>query len=325
MHIDSFQSQLPSAAGVRARRFACAVLVLAAVSVAANVRADEYLAVIGGPGGGQFEARCPDGELLIGFEVRGADDVDAIRPFCAPAFGPREVGPASQGGWHGGTGGRLKTALCPADRPIVLGLVIDAEGVDTIIVNTLLLDCGLAADTQVAKQDPSRYDAGFIGPHYLPSQTRFGFGFGSEGTWASGLHDQQRCPVGQVAVGVHGRSGIWLDAIGLMCGAPRLQPKRTTVSSIGKHVGGAPATGGPPMSICERARDARARNSPAAPNLEAQCAASKTIVPSIGRVNAGVPSTPSPAKSLCERARDARARNSPAAPNLEAQCAAREP
>ena len=74
------------------------------------------------------------------------------------------------------------------------------------------------------------------------------------------------------------------------------------------------------MSICDRARDARARQFPAAPTLEAQCRASNQPVKSIGRIQG--PQTDAPRMSICERARDARARQSPAAPLLEAQCRA---
>lgn len=44
--------------------------------------------------------------------------------------------------------------------------------------------------------------------------------------------------------------------------------------SLGRVPSSSSATPGPQRSICEAARDARARNSPAAPNLEAQCRAS---------------------------------------------------
>ena len=90
--------------------------------------------------------------------------------------------------------------------------------------------------------------------------------------------------------------------------------------SLGR-VGGSSGSTGPPMSLCERARDARARNSPAAPDLEAQCRAHPEPVKSLGRV-AGSSGSTGPPMTLCEHARDARARNSPAAPNLEAQCRA---
>jgi hypothetical protein len=44
--------------------------------------------------------------------------------------------------------------------------------------------------------------------------------------------------------------------------------------SLGRVPTSSPPTPGPQRSICDAARDARARNSPAAPNLEAQCRAS---------------------------------------------------
>jgi len=54
------------------------------------------------------------------------------------------------------------------------------------------------------------------------------------------------------------------------------QPKQGVIKSIGRvKTGGEKKAEGPPRSICEAARSARARNSPAAPNLEAQCRALK--------------------------------------------------
>lgn len=57
-------------------------------------------------------------------------------------------------------------------------------------------------------------------------------------------------------------------------GQPKAKPP-TVVSSIGKVNIGTPSTPPAHRTICEAARDARARNSPAAPNLEAQCRASR--------------------------------------------------
>jgi hypothetical protein len=84
---------------------------------------------------------------------------------------------------------------------------------------------------------------------------------------------------------------------------------------------GAAEASGMQIPICDAARSARARNSPAAPNLEVQCQAAQGRVKSIGRVR--VPSRPSgPPIPICDAARSARARNSPAAASLEAQCLA---
>jgi hypothetical protein len=89
------------------------------------------------------------------------------------------------------------------------------------------------------------------------------------------------------------------------------------VKSLGR-VGVPSGRTGPPVSICERARDARARNSPVAPDLEAQCRA----------YTAPAASAPVPQQSggapipVCDAARAAREQNSPEAANLEAQCRA---
>lgn len=102
-------------------------------------------------------------------------------------------------------------------------------------------------------------------------------------------------------------------------------------------------TPGPVPTICQAARSARARGSPAAPGLERQCAA---LTPPAGGGVARINTQSSPPgvgfgrvkpaplrigrikldgvtdeRSICQVAADARARNSPAAPGLERQCA----
>ena len=75
----------------------------------------------------------------------------------------------------------------------------------------------------------------------------------------------------------------------------------------------------PPLPICEAARQARERNSPAAPGLEARCRAEGGLRPQ-GRVQLPQGSTRNSPMPICNAARQARARNSPAAPGLEAKC-----
>jgi len=99
-----------------------------------------------------------------------------------------------------------------------------------------------------------------------------------------------------------------------------LCPRAFPVLLLCVLVGGREARAQNPQSaeppICAAARAARARNSPAAPNLEAQCRAA-TPVKSLGRVKVSPPTSPIP---ICDAALDARARQSPTAPSLEAQC-----
>jgi hypothetical protein len=71
--------------------------------------------------------------------------------------------------------------------------------------------------------------------------------------------------------------------------------------------------------ICVAAKQARERNSPAAPGLEAKCLAQEPVKPQ-PRVKQPDGTTTKSTLTKCEAAKQARARNSPAARGLEAQC-----
>ncbi len=266
----------------RQHALAAATFAIAALAaLCGDAWADEHLLPIGGPGGGQFTARCPLGEFLIGFEIRKGDFVDAVRPLCASAHGPRDVGASVRGDWHGGTGGRPMNLTCPRGEPVVNGMLMSFEDVNDNIVYDLGLVCGPTAGRQVKPGGNFVSDAEML------------------------LGGLQHCPFGQAAVGLHGRSGLLLDAIGLICDAPP-----TAEASTGKSIAKVdkPATPRPPgWTICDAAREARSRSSPVAPNLEAQCAASTAPAKSLGKLqtslktgsppvasSSSVPATPAP-------------------------------
>jgi hypothetical protein len=283
----------------------------------AYAQADQVLPPMGGPGGSQFFARCANGDILNGVELRTGNDVDGIRPICASSRAPTSIGPRnvfSVG--YGGDGGGVSRVVCPDNAPAIAGLRVGYEGEKTTIINNVHLYCSVVLPNQPLTTHPT---AVFDGPRIV--HTDPGPLTGYDPVFVN--WDQESCPKGLVPVGINGRSGVWLDAVGLICGAMPFDPSKIppVVSSIGR-VGGKPSAPRPPMTLCERARDARARNSPAAANLEAQCQAGRPVVSSLGR---DIPSTPRPAgppRSICAAAADARSRNSPAAPNLEAQCRA---
>ena len=260
------------------------------LGLAKPVVAQSYLPKLGGPGGGSFEETCPPGTNLQGFLLGTADDVDSIQIYC---IYPIDAGKSSRGGTalpsiidalikpgsvlrnqnvlvgksHGGLRGTPRDLVCPWERPVLLGILVEKKGAETVVVNSIALFCGQALASQVVPDLPN---AIFEGPRYNPSEPLIG----PTGLWSTPYAQIQNCPAGQVAIGLHGRSGLWVDAIGLICGAPRLAAAAppNVVGSIGKR-----PTTGPSQprsgSICDSARDARARNSPAAPNLEAQFAA----------------------------------------------------
>jgi len=186
-------------------------------ALGAQAQTDAVLTPIGGGGGGQFSARCPQGRHLIGFELRTGDDVDAIRPLCAVAHSPREAGPVEPypNSFGGDGGGDMRQLVCPGAAPVVTGMYVGYEG-KTTVVNNIHLVCGVAAETQTSSELQS---AVFNGPAYVGPSNSFK---GEPG------HGDQRCPAGLVAVGISGRSGTWLDAVGLICGVPRLTRKPGT-------------------------------------------------------------------------------------------------
>ncbi len=294
-------------------RFVCLTAAMLFFVLSAHAQTDVMLPPLGGDGGSQFVARCPQGQFLTGFELRTGADVDAIRPICVAAYGPAEVGPLEPyPSKFGGDGGDIRQLVCTR-APIVTSMYIGWEGIHTLTVNNIHLFCGVAATAQTPSKLP---DAVFDGPLAEGEQGPLG-----TGPFARSSSDTQRCPAGLVAVGIDGRSGIWLDAVGLICGSPKLTPKPIALGRVQPK-----SPPGPPKSICARARDARARNFSTASALEAQCraagAAGERTPGSIALGRVQPTSPPGPAKSICQRARDARARNSPAAAALEAQCRA---
>ena len=226
---------------------------------------DARLPPIGGGGGGEFVARCPQGQFLTGFELRTGDDVDAIRVICATAFGPADVGPPVPGGISfGGTGGGdPKPLVCPPNAPIVTGMYVFAWGEKTVTVSNIGLFCGLAATTQTTSESPTVEVYGAV--------TKF------TSKPVQKVSGTQRCPTSLVAVGISGRYGIWVDAVGLICGVPTLTPKAASaqpppspgVKTLGRV--NAPLTDAPPRLTCDVAREARTRNNPAAAGLEEKC------------------------------------------------------
>ena len=305
--------------------------------------AENYLPPIGGSGGAQFISLCWAGQELSGFELRAGDDIDAIRPLCVSAYttgsvtlpqlsngsglvqryssAAREVDAASYSplagdwfelpkGWHGGTGGRLASVVCPHARPIVVAMHVAAEGVRTVTVNNIHLYCGLAVPSQQLDENPS---AIFDAPKASGSPAVLGIG----GTSVSNSAGCQRCPEGKVAVGVHGRSGEWVDAIGLICDAPHL----IKAMALGRVQSTTPPD--PTKTICDYAKSARERNSPTAPSLEKRCAAQGGQPPpkALGRVARaeGAPN-PNVGKSFCDMAASAREAQRPTAAALQQRC-----
>lgn len=276
-----------------------ALLLVPAIS---PVGAQTRLPTVGGQGGGPFEARCPGG-ILRGVELRTGDDVNAIRPICAQVTANGAIsGEVAVGAWRGSDGGDFRRLICPADRPGVTAMTAQAEGRSTLIVNAVGLWCGTgggAADVQWSGPKVSK--PGFFSEFFR------GFNAGEPST-------TYRCPARDVAVGVHGRHGIWLDSVGLVCAAP-IAIAATAFRRIGKA--GGPSEPRPPLTaiqMCQSAKKAQAR-----PTLPAN---TKAVL--VDKCLTGYPGNAANSANPCVRAKLVRAAGRPFEAEL-AQCFASLP
>lgn len=206
------------------RILAAAVLVIVGAVMPAH--ADSYLPQIGGKGGAQYRERCPQGQVLNGFELRAGDDIDAIRAVCVTPSSPTAVSapPLSNGfggGWHGGGGGGLQRLLCPADTPVVAGAAALYDGIDTISLDAIDIYCKpILATAEIGQYPSNQFHAPVQGcthgPNLGPYEPLKAFGgwYGRCPKVKVGRYD---CPAGQIAIGMHGHSGALVDAMGLIC------------------------------------------------------------------------------------------------------------
>jgi hypothetical protein len=285
------------------------------------IQADEILPAFGGSGGAQFIQRCPSNEILVGLQLRGDDYVASLRAMCAQALGPTRAAKSDISG-DSSFGGADKQSVfssrdaratfhqldCPADKPVIVGLEILSSGAATTLVSSIHQYCGLPSGSESGL---SRYPAAvFDGVLAMKNNGPFQ---GSDPTVKSTL---QRCPQGEVSVGINGRSGEALDALGLICDAPRVPVPGLALGRVKTD----PTHPSDPKDVCSLAQRARARNSPAASSLEAQCNAEHPGL-KLGRVKVTTSASNEP-PSVCDAARTAAQRGSPAAPVLESQCKA---
>lgn len=200
---------------LRPRLAALASLVLATLSIASALPANATISeVMGGPGGGPFMLKCDSRSALVGFEARAGAWVDAIGIVCATVVDPKTGRTAPQRmaqGMTGGPDGVRQESYCPAGSSIVgIGLAhTRGHGLPRQYVNTVDLYC--QGNPGGKRCISSGQGCGSIAPiirgPIISIVKEYAF-------------DQIGCPAGEVAKGIHGRSGKFVDAIGLICEEP---------------------------------------------------------------------------------------------------------
>lgn len=218
------------------------------------------LPIRGGPGGAAFRQQCGEREYVVGFEARGGSWVDAVRVLCAPwVRNTHAVGPAATpSGFAGGSGGTVRIVRCPAATEAVTGIEFSVtRDLGTLDVNDPELVTGfsfMCGKLEPPHEQREQRHVVVSAEHFFASAPK---GVGTTGRDVSILQPQS-CPAGTAAIGLRGRAGQYVDALGLICGAAPTpvaamgQSTRTTGRDLSKErVGGkvsaqprAPRTGG---------------------------------------------------------------------------------
>ena len=159
----------------------------------------QYLIMYGGTGGSGFTRTCGADKVMTGVTYREGFLVDAIGLLCRPVNANGTLGAQSTvGSSVGGGGGTQGSASCGGGK-VVSGATITYGGQ----VKWMRILCGT--------WDPATRK--FSGNEITP-----GFGYPSgprEGTATT------NCSLArQPAVGIRGRAGAVIDAIGLICDEP---------------------------------------------------------------------------------------------------------
>jgi hypothetical protein len=147
----------------------------------------------GGPGGGMFREDCPPGQYLVGARYRAGSWLDQISIICAPVDATGMTGQRWYGSMFGGNGGGPHEQSCNPGYIITGGGILVHSG--SQVVHMMDLNCRSTTSTL-------RYALTNVG---APSS------FFPE--------IYQHCPPGEAVIGIQGRSGAFVDAIGMICGA----------------------------------------------------------------------------------------------------------
>lgn len=201
---------------------------LAAFAAFSGTAVASMTEVFGGPGGRAFSMTCEDGHFLVGLRARAGAWVDGIGLVCAP-FDPESGKVASAlvpAGWTGGTGGMAQEIACRRGEAVTaVGLAhTRGGGLERQYVNTVDIGCDHAAQMdrcissgEGCGQIPSRR----VGMQSVsikhPLIPQIGVKTPDLSKRVEYRYDGLYCLDDEYATGIQGRSGVYVDAIGLIC------------------------------------------------------------------------------------------------------------
>ena len=202
------------------------VLVLELVFLFTNPTLASDTGAFGGGGGNPFRDECPKGSYLVGLKGRAGEWVDRIAPICAQwipksqAFGKPFLGP-----FHGASrGGVERERSCwgfGVNNRAIQSWQLERLSSDNFIKYIKAQCVSLAPPAATATLS-------FGGPITEDQGKSF---FETAGTTGADFFSAA-CPPGELAIGIHGSAGNFLDSIGLICGPlpSRMIPPATNVT-----------------------------------------------------------------------------------------------
>jgi hypothetical protein len=170
------------------------VVALAASLLApeAKPEANRDTAAVGGPGGAAFKQLCPASHsFLVGFKARAGAWVDGLTPLCSRHDEKGFLVDRQDQSSFGGKGGAPRIAACASQGDYVESLTVTT--LQNGMVNSIAVNCRKILNPA------------------LTYTACLDTGQGCGGTPVT-------CGRGQAAIGVHGRHGLFIDAVGLICG-----------------------------------------------------------------------------------------------------------
>jgi hypothetical protein len=204
----------------------------------------------GGPGGGAFDIRCGAASYVSGITVHRGWWMDGITVHCGlidinnlpSRFFAREVEPYNAPAHTGGrqsNGNNTDKLSCGSDHAVIslkVDPVVDIEDGPTLVGRIALICQGMNPPHGVVN---SRWSV----------STAPGFGHGGDHLRWPGAPDVA-CPAHQWAVGVYGRSGIYIDAIGLVCDGEFTGPAVASAPTPGQYFNPTTDSAGTGVDVC---------------------------------------------------------------------------
>jgi hypothetical protein len=161
--------------------------------------------LIGGNGGGAFQARCPAGEsYLAGLEVTTHERISTIKLMCAARQGNSLINPTRFGPDIGQEAYNRESRVCPNGEAIN-AIQVQSDGYGVIGVWNIALRCSDAHGVLPIGE-----------PNYavLAGSAQLSTKLDSAPNRIDGSDE---CPAGYIARGLWGHAGLFIDSVGLIC------------------------------------------------------------------------------------------------------------